>query len=154
MFLWYEFCHSSWISVFSKWCDPSLERKPAVANWSPPKSTKELHEVVFEISQLVQAFCQQICRYCSPPHPPYQQQSPFPGRQNTSKLSTLYRQCLVSSPILDFPTKTDKLILSTDAVDLWLGAVLSTGQGTVIENKFIRYLCEHEIIKINFEIQK
>ena len=40
---------------------------------------------------------------------------------------------LNSPPVLDYPTRADQFILSTDASDSGLGAVLSTGRRSVIE---------------------
>ena len=43
------------------------------------------------------------------------------------------KQALTSPPVLDYPRRTDKFILMTDASDVGLGAVLSTARGTVVE---------------------
>ena len=43
------------------------------------------------------------------------------------------KRALISPPILDYPRQSDKFILTTDASDVGLGAVLSTNRGTVIE---------------------
>lgn len=43
------------------------------------------------------------------------------------------KQALISPPIIAYPTPQDKFILTTDASDVGLGAILSTEQGTVIE---------------------
>ena len=43
------------------------------------------------------------------------------------------RQSLTLPPILNYPLKQDHFILTTDASDVGLGAVLSTSRQTVIE---------------------
>ena len=43
------------------------------------------------------------------------------------------KKALVSPPLLDYPLQNDQFVLSTDASDDGLGAVLSTARGTVIE---------------------
>ena len=43
------------------------------------------------------------------------------------------KKALVSPPLLDYPQRNDQFILTTDASDAGLGAVLSTTRGTVIE---------------------
>ena len=43
------------------------------------------------------------------------------------------KQALVSLPIITYPTPQDKFILTTDASNVGLGAILSTEQGSVIE---------------------
>jgi len=45
----------------------------------------------------------------------------------------IFRQSLTSPPILDYPKRQDHFILTTDACDVGLGAVLSTSRQTVIE---------------------
>ena len=42
------------------------------------------------------------------------------------------KQALIAPPILDYPTWNDSFILTTDASDVRLGAVLSTERGTVV----------------------
>lgn len=43
------------------------------------------------------------------------------------------KKALISPPILDYPRQSDKFILTTDASDTGLGAVLSMNQSTVIK---------------------
>ena len=43
------------------------------------------------------------------------------------------KQALVSPPVIVYPTPQDQFILTTDASDVGLGAILSTQQVTVIE---------------------
>ena len=43
------------------------------------------------------------------------------------------KKALISPPILDYPHKNDQFVLTTDAYDTGLGAVLSTTRGPVIE---------------------
>ena len=43
------------------------------------------------------------------------------------------KQALVSPPIITYPTPQDKFVLTTDASNVGLGAILSTEQGSVIE---------------------
>ena len=43
------------------------------------------------------------------------------------------KKALASPPIITYPTPQDKFILTTDASDIGLGAILSTAQGKVIE---------------------
>ncbi len=43
------------------------------------------------------------------------------------------KNALTSPPVLDYPRGSDKFILTTDASDIGLGAILSTTRGTVIE---------------------
>ena len=43
------------------------------------------------------------------------------------------KEVLASPPIITYPTPQDKFVLSTDACDIGLGAILSTAQGKVIE---------------------
>ena len=40
---------------------------------------------------------------------------------------------LISPPVLDYPKQSDQFVLTTDASDVGLGAILSTKQGTVVE---------------------
>ena len=46
---------------------------------------------------------------------------------------TNLKQALVSPPILKYPKQTDCFVLTTDASDVGLGAVLLTSGGTVVE---------------------
>jgi len=43
------------------------------------------------------------------------------------------KHALVSPPVLDYPTKHDTFMLTSDTSDTGIGAVLSTARGTVIE---------------------
>ena len=43
------------------------------------------------------------------------------------------KKALVSPPLLDYPQRNDQFVLTTDASDADLRAVLSTTRGTVIE---------------------
>ena len=43
------------------------------------------------------------------------------------------KEALASPPIITYPTPQDKFVLTTDASDIGLGAILSTAQGKVIE---------------------
>ena len=43
------------------------------------------------------------------------------------------KKALVSPPLLDYPRKKDQFVLTTDASDSSLGAILSTARGIVIE---------------------
>ena len=52
--------------------------------------------------------------------------------QHQKAFETL-RQTLVSPPILDYPTHDDHFVLTTDASDVGLGAILSTLCGIVVE---------------------
>ena len=45
----------------------------------------------------------------------------------------ILKKALVSPPLLDYPQKHDQFILTTDASDSGLGAVLSTTRGPVIK---------------------
>ena len=47
----------------------------------------------------------------------------------------ILKKALVSPPLLDYPQKHDQFILTTDASDSGLGAVLSTTRGPVIVSK-------------------
>ena len=61
------------------------------------------------------------------PQPPF-----FLKSEHQYAFDTLCKD-LVSPPIQDYPMKADQLILSCNASDSGLGAILSTGQGTVIK---------------------
>ena len=41
------------------------------------------------------------------------------------------KKALVSPPVIAYPTPRDKFVLTTDASDVGLGAILSTQQGAV-----------------------
>ena len=43
------------------------------------------------------------------------------------------RKALISPPVLDYPTQNDQFVLTTDASDNGIGAILSTKRGTVVE---------------------
>ena len=43
------------------------------------------------------------------------------------------QQAMISPPLLDYPRSNDHFILTTDASEVGLGAVLSTQRGTTIE---------------------
>ena len=43
------------------------------------------------------------------------------------------KEALLTQPLLDYPKRNDQFVLTTDAYEIDLGAVLSTQRGTVIE---------------------
>lgn len=58
---------------------------------------------------------------------------PSIGKPNINQLLTLFKQSLMSPPVLDYPRKHDHFTLTTDVSDVRLGAVLSTSRNTVIK---------------------
>jgi len=90
-------------------------------------------EVISGISQLLQTFCQQVCRHRSSPQPPHRNKGDFLWTSEHQHAFDSLRKALISPPVLDHPTRANQFILSTDASDSGLGAVLSTGRRSVIE---------------------
>ena len=111
---------------------PSPERTQAVANWPPPKSTKELRSFL-GLANFYRRFVNKFADIAAPLTHLTSNKVPFSWTSKHQQAFDTLCNALVSPPILDYPTTTDQFILSTDASDLGLGAVLSTGRGTVIE---------------------
>ena len=111
---------------------PSPERTQAVANWSPPKSTKELKSLL-GLANFYRHFVNKFVDITAPVTHLTSNKVPFSWTSEHQQAFDTLRNALVPPPILDYPTTTDQFILSTDASDLGLGVVLSIAQGTVIE---------------------
>ena len=111
---------------------PSSERTQAVANWPTPKSTKELRSFL-GLANFYRRFVNKFADIATPLTCLTSNKVHFSWTSEHQQAFDILCNALVSPPLLDYPTKTDQFILSTDASDSGLGAVLSTGWGTVIE---------------------
>ena len=115
-----------------KGVSPSADRIRTVLNWPVPKSTKELRSFL----GLTNFYRRFVCNYTDIAAPLTDLTSSkvtFTWSPQHQEAFDSLCQALTSPPILDYPTHDDCFILTTDASDVGIGAILSTCRGTVVE---------------------
>ena len=108
---------------------PTLERTKSIANWPTPTSAKELRSFL-GLANFYRRFIPSFVDISAPLTP---LTSNKVWTQTHQQAFATLKHALVSPPILDYPKQTDSFVLTTDASDVGLGAVLSTSRGTVVE---------------------
>ena len=114
-----------------EWLHPQRRQK-AISDWPTPRTIKDVYSFV----GLLNFYCRFIPHFANIAGPLKDLTSSGPAFTWEPKHEEAFsklKKALVSPPLLDYQIKTDQFVLSTDASDSGLGAVLSTARGTVIE---------------------
>ncbi len=111
---------------------PSKDKTKAVADWPTPSSAKEVRSFV-GLANFYRRFIPKFADIAAPLRDISGSKGVFKWEMVHQEAFEALKQALVSPPILDYPKPTDKFVLTTDASELGLGAVLSTTRGTVVE---------------------
>ena len=111
---------------------PSEDKTKIIAEWPVPKNTKELRSFL-GLANFYRNFVPGFANISSPLNDLTSKRIPFIWTTEHQTAFDNLRHTLMSPPILDYPQQQDHSILTTDASDVGLGAVLSTSRGTVIE---------------------
>ena len=116
----------------SQGVSPSIDKTKVIAEWPTPKSPKELRSFL-GLANFYRNFVPGFANISSPLNELTSNKTSFTWTACHQTAFDTLRQSLMSPPILDYPKRTDHFILTTDASDVGLGAVLSTSRQTVIE---------------------
>lgn len=100
--------------------------------WPIPQSIKEVRSFL-GLANIYQRFVPQFTDLAVPLTDLTDKKATFVWQDAHQQAFEKLKQALVSPPIISYPTPQDKFILTTDASNVGLGAVLSTEQGNVIE---------------------
>ena len=113
---------------------PSAERTETIANWPVPKSTKELRSFL-GLANFYRSFIHNFAEIAVPLTELIITSSKltFSWTELCQQAFDILRKALISPPVLDYPTQNDQFMLTTDASDNGIGAILSTKRGTVVE---------------------
>ena len=111
---------------------PTAEKTRAVRDWPTPMTVKDVRSFLGLVN-FYRRFIPHFSDIAAPLNELTQRETSFSWQEQHQKAFESLKQALVSSPILDYPRQNDKFVLTTDASDTGLGAVLSTERGTVIE---------------------
>ena len=111
---------------------PSADRIPTILNWPVPKSPKELRSFL-GLTNFYRRFVHNYTDIAAPLTDLTSSKVTFTWSPQHQKAFETLRQALVSPPILDYPTHDDHFVLTTNASDVGLRAILSTLRGIVVE---------------------
>ena len=111
---------------------PTKEKIQSIQEWPTPQSIKDVRSFL-GLANFYRRFVPKFADTAAP-------LTNLTGKNVTFVWDVIHqqafeklKQALVSPPIIAYPTPQDKFVLTTDASDVGLGAILSTEQGTVIE---------------------
>ena len=103
-------------------CDP--EKLSAVRNWHEPNRVKAVRQFVGFIGYY-RRFVRNLAELADPLVALTQKGVPFVWGSEQQKAFDALKACLLSAPILGFPTEEDRFVLDTDASLFAIGGVLS-----------------------------
>ena len=115
-----------------KGVSPSADRIQTVLNWPVSKSNKELCSFL-RLTNFYRHFVRNYADIAAPLTDLTSSKVTFTWSHQHQEAFDSLCQALTSPPILDYPTHDDCFILTTDASDVGIGAILSTCRGTVVE---------------------
>ena len=96
-----------------------------------PKSTKQLHSFL-GLTNFSRHFVYNYVGIVTP-YSSYQHKVTVTWSPQHHKVFDTLHQPLIFPPILDYPARDNHFVLTADASDMELGAILSTPCGTVME---------------------
>ena len=111
---------------------PSPDKTKAISDWPTPRTIKDVRSFV-GLLNFYRRFIPHFAKIAGPLNDLTSSGTAFTWEPKHAEAFSKLKEALVSPPLLDYPLKTDQFVLSTDASDSGLGAVLSTARGTVIE---------------------
>jgi len=111
---------------------PATDKTHAIINWTVPTSAKEVQSFL-GLANFYCRFIPQFADVAAPLTALTGSRTPLKWKQAQQSAFTALQQALISPRVLDYPQPDDHFILTTDASDVGLGAVLSTEQGSVVE---------------------
>ena len=112
----------------------SAERIQAVTNckWPVPTGAKHLRSFL-RLANFYLCFVHNFAKIASPLNELTCNKVPYTWTTRHQQAFDALRHALISPPVLNYPKQSDQFVLTTDALDVGLGAMLSTKWGTVAE---------------------
>ena len=104
---------------------PSAEGTETIANWPVPKSTKELRSFL-GLANFYRCFIHNFAEIAASLTELTSSKLSFSWTARRQQAFDILRKALISPPVLDYPTPNDQFVLTTDASDNGIGAILST----------------------------
>jgi len=111
---------------------PSPEKTKAISTWPVPKTTKDLRSFLGLVN-FYRRFVHNFADVAGPLTELTGKNAQFRWESTHQHAFDTLKHALTTPPILDYPKPHDTFVLTTDASDTGLGAVLSTARGTVVE---------------------
>ena len=111
---------------------PATDKTEAIVNWPTPTLVKEVRSFL-GLANFYRRFIPNFADIAAPLTAFTCSRTPFEWEQAQQTAFNALQQALVSPRILDYPQLHDRFVLTTDASDVGLGAVLSTERGSVVE---------------------
>ena len=111
---------------------PTEERPHAVADWPAPPTKKEVRSFL-GLANVCRRFVPKFADIARPLTDLTRNDATFQWQDEQQQAFESLKEALMTPPALDYPRRTDTFILTTDASDTGIGAVLTTAQGTVVE---------------------
>ena len=107
---------------------PSPQKTKAISDWPTPTSIKEVRSFLGLVN-FYRRFVLHFANVAGPLNDLMNKATTFTWEPRHQEAFMILKKALVSPPLLDYPQKHDQFILTTDASDSGLGAVLSTTRG-------------------------
>ena len=111
---------------------PTEERSHAVADWPIPTTKKEVRSFL-GLANVCRRFVPKFADIARPLTDLTRNDATFQWQDEQQQAFESLKEALMTPPALDYPRRTDTFILTTDASDTGIGAVLTTARGTVVE---------------------
>ena len=110
----------------------SIEKTRAIVDWPKPSSQKEVRSFL-GLANFYRRFIPHFSIVAAPLNDLTSSKATFKWTDQHQVAFFKLKEALSSSPVLDYPRQSDTFVLTTDASEHGLGAVLSTSRGTVVE---------------------
>ena len=111
---------------------PTKEKTQAILEWPTPTSPKEVRSFL-GLANFYRRFIHKFADIASPLNELTGNNTTFSWNESHQQAFDHLKQALSSPPVMSYPTKNDRFVLTTDASDDGLGAILSTHCGNIIE---------------------
>jgi len=111
---------------------PTKEKIQTIQEWSVPQSAKDVRSFL-GLANFYKRFVPKFADIAAPLTDLTGNKATFVWQDKHQQAFKNLKQAPVSPPVIAYPTPQDKFILTTDASDVGLGAILSTEQETVIK---------------------
>ena len=116
----------------AKGVKPTKEKVQTIQEWPIPQCVKDVRSFL-GLANFYRRFVSKFADIAAPLTALTTNKATFLWQSIHQQAFEQLKQALISPPVIAYPTPQDKFILTTDASDVGLGAILSTEQGTVIE---------------------